>query len=158
MLSSFFSFAKEPETRHVVPSPSKPSKSIRHRPKRKGKRGGPASTDSANIKATPLSFAFSDESISVCETKHGVEVALDWNAATVSPSKDDVLNVSHYLRQARKIQKCQFSMNYPILPIAAMGEQQTTPAAIPAQNSTFRICERIIARRRHFSVAVTCRP
>jgi hypothetical protein len=127
MLSNFWSFAKEPESRHVVPSPSKSSKSIRHRPRRKGKRDGPASMVSANIKETPLSFGFSDESISVCETKHGVEVALDWNAATVSDSKVDVVNFSHYMRHARKIQKCQFSMNYPIMPLAAMGERQKQP-------------------------------
>lgn len=131
MLSTFWSFTKEPEPRNSSPAPSKPgakSTPRRTRPKRKNKKKGTAdSSDSSYVRDSSLSFAFSDESISVSETVHGVEIALDWKAATIPRPKLDILNYTLYTRQARKIHKCQFSMNYPVLPLTAKGGSQREP-------------------------------
>jgi len=58
----------------------------------------------------PGSLQLSDEILSVSQTNHGVEVALDWDVA-MTPK---VAVVQYDVKKASKIHRCQFSMDYPM--------------------------------------------
>jgi hypothetical protein len=129
MLNTMWSFGKEPEPRDCPPSSAVKYNKIKARARLRLKgKGSDAAAKSFDSSAAPLSFAFSEETLSVSETTHGVEVALDWSvlASQICP-KVSVVNYVHHARQGKKIHKCQFSMNYPALPLAAKGGSRRQP-------------------------------
>jgi hypothetical protein len=102
--------------------PSSPSKSaqkkrLRNTAAKKHVAGdnprSPQSQASSKTKGS-LSIAFSEESLSVSETMNGVEVALDWDAAS-TPRRGSGSSLNRDIRQATKVHRYQFSMNYPVL-------------------------------------------
>mmetsp|Transcript_8324 Transcript_8324/g.12820 ORF Transcript_8324/g.12820 Transcript_8324/m.12820 type:complete len:529 (+) Transcript_8324:58-1644(+) len=66
--------------------------------------------DSKGAPLSPVPIGFTEDTLSVSQTVHGVEVALDWeNAVTVRPAA-----VHFDVKKASKIHRCQFSMDFPL--------------------------------------------
>lgn len=170
MLSTMWGFgSKDTENSHEhrdkysASSATSPSKSQKSKlPSRGGRNGrngqipSPLSVNSSiasSKQSTSLSFAFSDETLSVSETMHGVEVALDWTAATAPQVA--VVNFSHHVRQANKMHKCQFSMNYPVLPRVATSkrpqfhQQQRHRVPLVASKPTSTLQDQIFLLQSH---------
>lgn len=132
MLNTMWGFASSKEPSGHDPTPS-PKKLLQKRLKGKNRTPKKSQTDASSVASephsvdsnAPLGFAFSDESLSVSETIHGVEVALDWKVAETPTVEKAVINAD--LRKANKMHKCQFSMHYPVLPKQAKGSSRKRP-------------------------------
>jgi hypothetical protein len=116
MITSLLGMHKDSQSRQLSQTPMKALKRKSRRFHRKRKGDASTETEVGDVVKQPsLSFAFSDESISVCETAQGVELALDLNASGEKTLNLDLLHYMHFVKQASKTNLCQFSTKYPLL-------------------------------------------